>query len=78
MSINISIYQAREDASKVIIEVEKDKELNTISVPLSKFKQCTDDLKIINVQGAVTCFKDVVDWFIKDQEYVDFEEVLES
>lgn len=44
-------------------------------VSLTIFNRCCKELGISSSQGIFNMFEDICDWFIKESQYVEFEEV---
>lgn len=46
-----------------------------IRVEKSKMERCCRDLGIRNTQGVFSSFRLICEWFIKEEQYVEFEEI---
>mgnify|MGYP001559154745 CR=1 FL=1 len=71
MALDISIFEDKTGVyPSMVFEVNEE----THKVPMTTFNRCCKELNIKSTQGAIALFEDICDWFIKENQYVEFEE----
>ena len=67
---DLSIHENK-TTGEIIFEVNKE----TCSVCQYQFQRCCNELGLKNTQGVLNSFKQICEWFIREGQYVEFEEI---